>query len=124
MLAEMSQALSGINLRLLPERCCASWSKSPNGSEDIKIELGGARIGIVSSLIILGHEIAFRMSSDHCFDFRLKQAWKTARANAPLLRSTSISRNQRFRLLQAFIKPSLLYGVEVWKLTADFLGKS
>ena len=59
----------------------------------------------------------------HAFKHRLRQAWKTAHANSTLLRSTAISHGARIRLLQALVKPSLLYGSETWKLTPALLAK-
>jgi hypothetical protein len=59
----------------------------------------------------------------HSFQHRLRQARKTAHANAILLRSTTMSHGARIRLLQALVKPSLLYGVETWKLTPALLAK-
>ena len=123
MLKEMSQALQGINLQLLPEKCSALWSQKPEGSDTEKIELGEARVPITASLVILGQEVAFRKDSTHCFQHRLRQAWKAAHANTMLLRSTSTSHGQRIKLLQALVKPCLLYGAETWKLTLELLAK-
>ena len=33
MINEMSEALEGINLKLLPEKCSALWSEAPAGTE-------------------------------------------------------------------------------------------
>ena len=74
-------------------------------------------------MIILGQEVAFRRDSNHSFAHRLRQAWKVAHANAPLLRSTSTSHAMRLKLLQSLVKPCLLYGVETWKLTPDLIAK-
>ena len=123
MLKDVSEALEGINLELLAEKCSALWSKAPEGSNTEKIELGNARIPIKAELIILGQEVAFRKDSNHCFDHRLRQAWKAAHANAPRLRSTAISHTKRVKLLQALVKPCLLYGVETWKVTPDLISK-
>jgi hypothetical protein len=73
--------------------------------------------------VVLGQEISFKIDSMHSFQHRLRQAWKTAHANATLLRSTTMSHGARIRLLQALVKPSLLYGVETWKLTPALLAK-
>ena len=67
--------------------------------------------------------MAFRRDSNHSFAHRLRQAWKVAHANAPLLRSTSTSHAMWLKLLQSQVKPCLLYGVETWKLTADLIAK-
>ena len=124
MINEMTAALEGINLRLLPEKCSALWSNTPAGTETEKINLGTKSIPIVGSLVVLGQEISFKKDSMHAFQHRLRQAWKTAHANATLLRSTTMSHGARIRLLQALVKPSLLYGVETWKLTPALLAKS
>ncbi len=123
MINEMMTALEGINLQLLPEKCSALWSKAPNGSAMANISLGNERIPISDALVILGQEISFRQDSMHAFKHRLRQAWKTAHANSTLLRSTAISHGARIRLLQALVKPSLLYGSETWKLTPALLAK-
>ncbi len=91
------------------------------GTGTEKIELGAKRIPIVGSLVVLGQEIAFKKDSMHSFQHRLRQAWKTAHANAILLRSTTMSHGARIRLLQTLVKPSLLYGAETWKLTPALL---
>ena len=67
--------------------------------------------------------MAFKEDSNHSFAHRLRQAWKVAHANAPLLRSTSTSHTMRLKLLQSLVKPCLLYGVETWKLTPDLIAK-
>ena len=67
--------------------------------------------------------MAFRGDSNHGFAHGLRQAWKVAHANAPLLRSTSTSHAMRLKLLQSLVKPCLLYGVETWKLTPDLTAK-
>ena len=54
----------------------------------------------------------------HSFKHRLRQAWKTAQANAVLLRSPSTSHTKGIKLLQGLVKPSLLYGSETWELHA------
>ena len=59
----------------------------------------------------------------HAFQHRLRQAWKTAHANSILIRSTAMAYGARIRLLQALVKPSLLYGAETWKLTPALLAK-
>ena len=123
MINEMSAALEGINLRLLPEKCSALWSETPAGTETAKSNLGTENIPIVGALVVLGHEISFKKDSMHSFQHRLRQAWKTAHANAILLRSTTMSHGSRIRLLQALVKPSLLYGAETWKLTPALLAK-
>ena len=123
MINEMSAALEGINLRLLPEKCSALWSETPAGTETAKINLGTKNIPIVGALVVLGQEISFKQDSMHSFQHRLRQAWKTAHANAILLRSTTMSHGARIRLLQALVKPSLLYGAETWKLTPALLAK-
>ena len=82
-----------------------------------------AKIPIHAALTILGQEVAFRKDSTHCFQHRLRQAWKAAHANAPLLRSTSTSHAMRFKLLQALVKPCLLYGVQTWRLTPELIAK-
>jgi hypothetical protein len=123
MINEMAIALEGINLKLLPEKCSALWSEAPAGTEAEKINLGAKSIPIVGALVVLGQEISFKKDSMHSFQHRLRQAWKTAHANATLLRSTTTSHGDRIRLLQALVKPSLLYGVETWKLTPALLSK-
>jgi hypothetical protein len=123
MINEMTAALEGINLRLLPEKCSALWSKTPDGSESAKINLGSEEIPIHGALVVLGQEISFKKDSMHAFQHRLRQAWKTAHANTILLRSTAMSHGARIRLLQALVKPSLLYGSETWKLTPALLAK-
>ncbi len=82
MINEMSAALEGINLRLLPEKCSALWSETPAGTETAKINLGTENIPIVGALVVLGQEISFKKGSMHSFQHRLRQAWKTAHANA------------------------------------------
>ena len=42
MLKDLSKALEGINLRLLPEKCSALWTEKPEGSETEKVILGDA----------------------------------------------------------------------------------
>ena len=121
MINEMSAALEGVNLRLLPEKCSALWSETPAGTEMAKINLGTKSIPIVGALVVLGQDISFKKDSMHSFQHRLRQAWKTAHANAILLRSTTMSHGARIRLLQALVKPSLLYGAETWKLTPALL---
>jgi hypothetical protein len=123
MLNEMTKALGGINLQLLPKKCSALRSRKPNRSETTKIKLGEERIPIMVELIILGQEVAFRQDSMHSFKHRLRQAWNTAHAGASLLRSTSTSHMARIKLLQGLVKPSLLYGSETWKLTPAILAK-
>ena len=123
MLNEMTNSLGGINLQLLANNCSALWSMAPNGSDTTAIKLGRARIPITATLVILGQEVAFRQDSMHSFRHRLRQAWKTAHANAILLRSTTTSHSARLKLLQALVKPSLLYGSETWKLTPALLAK-
>jgi hypothetical protein len=108
---------------LLPHKCSALWSKKPQGTEAKWVKLGDAKIPILGELNILGQQTAFRPSSEHCFQHRLAQAWKAAYANAPLLRSTMISHQERLRLLHALIKPCLLYGCQSWKLTPALLVK-
>ncbi len=122
MLEDLAGALRGINLKLLPQKCNALWSKAPEGTERTRIQSEEARIAIASSFVILGHEMAFRSSSEHCFHHRLTQAWKTAHANSTLLRSAIVSFAERLRLLQAQARPCFLYGAEVWKLTPLILG--
>jgi hypothetical protein len=58
MINEMSAALEGINLRLLPEKCSALWSETPAGTETAKINLGTENIPIVGALVVLGQEIS------------------------------------------------------------------
>ena len=123
MLKEMAEVLEGLNLQLLPEKCSALWSLKPEGTDREGIELGQAQVPIEASLVILGQDVAFRKDSAHCFQYRLRQAWKAAHANTTLLRSNSTSHGQRIRLLQALVKPCLLYGSETWKLTPDLLAK-
>ena len=43
MLKDLSKALQGINLQLLPEKCSALWTEKPDGSETDKITLGSAK---------------------------------------------------------------------------------
>ena len=50
MINEMSAALEGVNLRLLPEKCSALWSETPAGTETEKINLGAKSIPIVGAL--------------------------------------------------------------------------
>ena len=123
MLKDLSKALQGINLQLLPEKRSALWTEKPDGSETDKIILGEAKIPIHAALTILGQEVAFRKDSTHCFQHRLRQAWKAAHANATLLRSTSTSHAMRLKLLQALVKPCLLYGVQTWRLTPELIAK-
>ena len=118
----MSAALEGINLRLLPEKCSALWSEAPAGKEAATINLGTKSIPIVGALVVLGQEISSK-NTMHSFQHRLRQAWKTVHANAILLRSTTMSHGARIRLLQALVKPSLLYGAETWQLTPALLAK-
>ena len=120
MLKVMAEVLEGLSLQLLPEKCSALWSLKPEGTDREKIELGQARVPIEASLVILGQEVALRKDSAHCFQHWLRQAWKAAHANTTLLRSNSTSHGQRIRLLQALVKPCLLYGSETWKLTRAF----
>ena len=112
MLKEIAEALAGINLQLLPQKCSALSSTKPNGSDTSRIKLGEVRIPITAELTILGQEVAFRGDSMHSLKHRTRQAWKTAQANVDLLRSTKTSHTKRLRLLQALVKPSLLYGCE------------
>ena len=121
MIKEIAHALAGINLQLLPQKCSALSSTSPNGSSTSKIKLGDTRIPIAAELTILGQEIAFRGDSMHTLKHRTRQAWKTAQMNASLLRSTKTSHTKRLRLLQALVKPSILYGCETWKLTPGMI---
>ena len=97
--------------------------RSTGGHRGGKINLGAKSIPIVGSLVVLGQEISFKKDSMHSFQHRLSQAWKTAHANSILLRSTTTSHGDRIKLLQALVKPSLLYGVETWKLTPALLAK-
>ncbi len=45
------------------------WSKHPNGTQDSKVS--GNTIPIKDQIIILGHALAFRANSEHCFEHRL-----------------------------------------------------
>ena len=74
MLDEMTRALGGINLQLLPEQRSALWSEAPDGSETTNVRLGKARMPITAALVILGQEVAFRQDSMHSFRHRLRQA--------------------------------------------------
>ena len=65
MINEMSAALEGINLRLLPEKCSALWSKRPSGTEAAQINLGTKSIPIVGSLVVLGQELSIKKDSMH-----------------------------------------------------------
>ena len=123
MLKEIAEALAGINLQLLPQKCSALSSTKPNGSETSRVKLGEVHIPITAELTILGQEVAFRGASMHSLKHRTRQAWKTAQANVDLLRSSKTSHTKRLRLLQALVKPSLLYGCETWKLTPGILAK-
>ena len=123
MLKEIAEALAGIYLQVLPPKCSALSSTKPNGSDTSRIKLGEVRIPITAELTILGQEVAFRGDSMHSLKHRTRQAWKTAQANADLLRSSNTSHMKRLRLLQALVKPSLLYGCETWKLTPGILAK-
>ncbi len=114
----------GRKLRLLTEKCSAVWSKTPAGKETEKINLGTKSIPIVGSLVVLGQEFSFKKDSMHVFQHRLRQAWKTAHANATLLRSTTMSHGARIRLLQALVKPSLLYGVETLEADTSPIGQN
>ena len=49
MINEMSAALEGINLRLLPEKCSALWSETPAGTGTAKINLGTENIPTVGA---------------------------------------------------------------------------
>ena len=60
MLKEIAEALAGINLQLLPQRCSALSSTKPNGSETSRIRLREVHIPITAELTILGQEVAFR----------------------------------------------------------------
>ena len=123
MIKEIADALAGINLQLLPQKCSALSSTRPNGSSTSKIKLGDIRIPIAAELTILGQEVAFRGDSMHSLKHRTRQAWKTAQMNTNLLRSTKTSHTKRLRLLQALVKPSVLYGCETWKLTPGTIAK-
>ena len=123
MIKEIADALAGINLQLLPQKCSALSSTRPNGSSTSKIKLGDIRIPIAAELTILGQEVAFRGDSMHSLKHRTRQAWKTAQMNTNLLRSTKTSHTKRLRLLQALVKPSILYGCETWKLTPGMIAK-
>ncbi len=96
-------------------KCNAIWLEAPARSDTIQIRLGEARIPITSSLVIRGQAVAFRKDSMPCFKQWLRWAWKAAHANSTLLRSTTTSYALRIRLLQALVKPCLLYGAESWK---------
>ena len=59
----------------------------------------------------------------HSLKHRIRQACKTAQSNIDLLRSTKTSHTKRLSLLQALVKPSVLYGCETWKLTPGTIAK-
>ncbi len=87
--SEMSAALEGINLRLLPEKCSALWSETPAGTETAKINLGTENIPIVGALVVLGQEISFKKTQ--CTHFNTGSG-KHGKQHTPMQSSSEAQR--------------------------------
>ena len=123
MLIDIQEAMAGLNLSIHPGKCVAICSLYPEGKEHGSISINNTNIPISTSMVTLGHLLAFRTSSIHSFEYRKALAWKVAHANEKLLRSKVVSRKQRIRLLNALVRPCMMHASETWKWSPELLAQ-
>ncbi len=123
MVQDVQNALAGFNLASHPGRCAAVCSTHPESKEHDGLKISSTNIPISSSMITLGHLLAFRRASHHYFEHRKISAWKVAHANTTLLRSKVVSRKQRTRLLYSLIRPCIMHAGEAWKWSPELLAQ-
>src|SRR5690606_14567822 len=84
-----------------------------------RYRLGGATVPIVDSYTYLGLTVSPLLSAQHMVDDRVAKGWKAFHALKPVLECTRIPLAIRVRLVKATLLPTVMYGAELWGMSAD-----
>ena len=94
MLADVSNALRGINLIIEPAKCSTIWSKHTEGHDTTAIHMGDGHIPVRPNIEIVGQLVSFQRNSEHSLRHRIEKTWQVAFANSTLIRSKHATREK------------------------------
>lgn len=82
-------------------------------------QLGGANVPIVDSYQYLGMIFTPTLSTQAMVDDRVAKGWRAYHALRPVLECTRIPLAIRVRLVKATLLPTVMYGAELWGMSAQ-----
>lgn len=82
-------------------------------------QLGGANVPIVDTYTYLGLTVTPSLSAQDMVDDRVAKGWKAFHALRPVLECTRIPLGIRVRLVKATLLPTIMYGAELWGMSAQ-----
>ena len=115
MIAEVLAAFLGVGLEVGAEK--SHWSSYPS-MQDIKLQVGTARVQWESQLTYVGTVVSVGGGSGPAMELRTTQAQKAFFKWQPTLLNSSLPRSLRCRLAAQVIFSSLLWLCETWVPTA------
>jgi len=84
-----------------------------------RYRLGGANVPIVDAYTYLGLVVNPLLSSQQMVDDRVAKGWRAYMALRPVLECTRIPLAIRVRLVKATLLPTVMYGAELWGMSAS-----
>ena len=84
-----------------------------------RYRLGGANVPIVDAYTYLGLVVNPLLSSQQMVDDRVAKGWRAFMALRPVLECTRIPLAIRVRLVKATLLPTVMYGAELWGMSAQ-----
>jgi exonuclease III len=83
-----------------------------------RYRLGGANVPIVDAYTYLGLVVSPLLSPQQMVDDRVTKGWRAFMALKPVLECTRIPLAIRVRLVKATLLPTVMYGAELWGMSA------